>query len=314
MLYLRYVDDIFCVFRSGTSHEPFLSKLNDINPNLKFTSEIGPSQLSFLDTCISVPTSDEESFTSKVFRKSTYTGLMLNVSAMCPQKWKFGLIQCFLHRAYMISSSWLLFSKEVDFLRDVFWKNGYPKELFDSCLRHFLNLKHVRDNADSKVEYDKVETIFLIPYIGLPAVIFGRKLKRLLKEYYCMDVKVVFSSFKVKNYFSLKCHTPVPLKANVVYQFTCLRDANSTYIGKTIRHLVTRVKEHSTSPSAIKEHLSSCTTCKDDYSCNSFKVIDSANSDFEVSIKEALYIKHKNPNLNKQLSTEGMSFMLKIFT
>ena len=69
-----------------------------------------------------------------------------------------------------------------------------------------------------------------------------------------------------------------------------------------------------TSPSAIKEHLSSCTTCKDYYSCNSFKVIDSANSDFEVSIKEALYIKHKNTNLNKQLSTQGMSFMLKIFT
>ena len=46
------------------------------------------------------------------------------------------------------------------------------------------------------VEYDKVETVFLIPYIGLPAVIFGRKLKRLLKDYYCIDVKVVFS-FKV---------------------------------------------------------------------------------------------------------------------
>ena len=73
-------------------------------------------------------------------------------------------------------------------------------------------------------------------------------------------------------------------------------------------------QEHATSSSAIKEHLSSCTTCKDNYSCNSFKVIDSANSDFEVSIKEALHIKHRNPNLNKQLSTQGMSFMLKIFT
>ena len=81
-----------------------------------------------------------------------------------------------------------------------------------------------------------------------------------------------------------------------------------------IRHLATRVKEHATSSSAIKEHLSSCTACKDNYSCNSFKVIDSANSDFEVSIKEALHIKHRNPNLNKQLSTQGMSFMLKIFT
>ena len=93
-----------------------------------------------------------------------------------------------------------------------------------------------------------------------------------------------------------------------------MRDANSTYIGKTIRHLATRVKEHATSPSAIKDHLSSCITCKDNYSCNSFKVIDSANSDFEVSIKEALHIKHKNPSLNKQLSTNGMSFILKIFT
>ena len=44
------------------------------------------------------------------------------------------------------------------------------------------------------------------------------------------------------------------------------------------------------------------------------KIFDSANSDFEVSIKEALHIKHRNPNLNKQLSTQGMSFMLKIFT
>ena len=106
----------------------------------------------------------------------------------------------------------------------------------------------------------------------------------------------------------------MPLMANVVYQFTCLRDANSTYTGKTIQHLVTRVREHTTSPSAIKENLPSCTTCKDNYSCIGFKVIDSANSDFEVSIKEALYIKHKNPDLNKQLSTQGMSFMLKMLT
>ena len=48
ILYLPYVDDIFCMFRSGTSHEPFLSKLNDFHPNLKITLEIGPSQLSFL--------------------------------------------------------------------------------------------------------------------------------------------------------------------------------------------------------------------------------------------------------------------------
>ena len=170
--------------------------------------------------------------------------------------------------------------------------------------------KHIKYNT--AINADKlISEIFV--YLQLILLCFAN-IGRLLKDYYCIDVKVVFSSFKVKNYFSLKCHTPMPLMANVVYQFTCLRDANSTYIGKTIRHLATRVKEHATSSSAIKEHLSSCTTCKDNYSCNSFKVIDSANSDFEVSIKEALHIKHRNPNLNKKLSTQGMSFMLKIFT
>ena len=117
-----YVDDIFCMFRSGMSHKTFLSKLKNFHPNMKFTSEIGSSQLSFLDTYISLPTLNEESITPKVFRKSTYTGPMLNFSAMFSQKCKFGLIKCFFHRAYMISNSCLLFSNEVDFLKRCFFE------------------------------------------------------------------------------------------------------------------------------------------------------------------------------------------------
>ena len=58
------------------------------------------------------------------------------------------------------------------------------------CGEHHFNVNTIiiLDNAEAKVEFDKVETIFLIPYIGLPSVIFDRKLKRLLKDYYCIDV------------------------------------------------------------------------------------------------------------------------------
>ena len=77
-----------------------------------------------------------------------------------------------------------------------------------------------------------VETIFSIPYIGLPSVIFSKKIKELFKKYYGIDIRVVFTSFKVKNYFSLKCCTPLPLLADVVYKFECLHDANTFYIGK----------------------------------------------------------------------------------
>ena len=53
------------------------------------------------------------------------------------------------------------------------------------------------------------------------------------------------------NFFSLKCPTPKLLKANVVYKFDCLCDINISYIGKTKRHLATRIKEHRSEKSAI---------------------------------------------------------------
>ena len=127
--------------------------------------------------------------------------------------------------------------------------------------------------------------------------------------------RVVFTSFKVKTYFSLKCCTPLPLLANVVYKFECLRDANTFYIGKTIRHLATRVKEHGSSNSAIYSHLLTYETCKSNFffSCNNFSVIDSGKSDFEVTIKEAFHIKFSKPIMNKQLFTQGSSFVLNVF-
>ena len=144
-------------------------------------------------------------------------------------------------------------------------------------------------------------------------MIFGRKLRELFKKYYCVEIRIVYTSFKVKDYFSLKCRTPLPVLANVVYKFQCLCDANKVYIGKTMRHLATRVKEHEHSTSAIYDHLSLCQICKSNYSCNSFKILDSGKNDFETTIKEALHIKYSKPNLNKQLFCQGASFLLNIF-
>ena len=99
----------------------------------------------------------------------------------------------------------------------------------------------------------------------------------------------------------------------MVYKFECLRDANTVYIGKTIRHLATRVKEHGSPNSAIYSHLLTCETCKSNFSCNNFSVIDSGKNDFEVTIKEAFHIKFSKPIMNKQLFTQGSSFVLNVF-
>ena len=175
-LYLRYVDDVFCVFRAGNSHEAFLDKLNQLHPNLKFTAELGPSTLAFLDTKIELPKSEDDSFSSSVYRKATYTGLLLNFSALCPTNWKIGLINCLLHRAYTICSTWKNFNEEVQYLKGLFISNGYPVDIFYQCLNRFVDRKVNSVNAKRVLE-DRIEKIFAVPYIGLSSILFGRKLK-----------------------------------------------------------------------------------------------------------------------------------------
>ena len=99
------------------------------------------------------------------------------------------------------------------------------------------------------------------------------------------------------------CLTPSSLLSNVVYKFQCLCDADQVYIGKTKRHLTVRVREHGNSRSAIFDHLQLCSRCKDNFSCNRFKILDRGRDDFETTIKEALHIKNSRPKLNKQLYT-----------
>ena len=311
-LYLRYVDDIFCVFKQGQQHEPLLQQLNNMHRNLRFTVEIGGKSLAFLDTVITLPNNENETFCSQVYRKPTYTGLLLNFTAICPAKWKFGLIRCLLHRAYMISSDWYTMHKEFQFLRDLFIRNGYPEKLFSSCLQRFLSEKFAT-TTETKVREESVETVFSIPYVGLPSTVLARKVQQLMKENFGITVRVAFTTFKVKNYFSNKCRTPTPLMANVVYKFQCLIDSNKAYIGKTKRHLTTRVKEHCQGPSAIRSHMDECNVCREKVSSESFTIIDSGQTDFDITIKEALYIKSHKPVLNKQLHSQGSSFILNLF-
>ena len=216
-----------------------------------------------------------------------------------------------LSRAYTISSCWSNFSDEVDKLKTMFINNGYPRLVMDRCVNKFLTSKFV--NQPDKVKHDTVEKSISLPYIGFPSILFARKIQAIFKKYYHIDIKIVFNTTKVKNYFSLKCRTPFCLKAKVVYQFNCLVDPNTSYIGKTKRHLAVRVKEHGKKESAIKNHLSTCETCKLNYGLDLFKIIDNGISDFDCKVKEAIHIKNSRPNLNRQLFASGAGYTLNVF-
>ena len=114
-------------------------------------------------------------------------------------------------------------------------------------------------------------------------------------------MNLVFSLFKIKNYFSYRDPIPNDLKSFLVYKFTC-GSCSSSYIGKTCGHFKTRIEEHikKDNKSHIFNHLHSSPTCFGSYNSLCFKIIDKANSKFNLKIKEALHINSRKRNLNGQ--------------
>ena len=152
--------------------------------------------------------------------------------------WKKGLILGAINRAKVICSSNEAFFSEVGKLKEVFWKNGYSKLFFDKIFAYFeqKNSSLINDSIDDPDQ----RYIIKIPYVGKVSSEFKNKLKLLFLKDLKVDISPVFNSFKISSYFSLKSRSPSRLASNVVYKFSCLCDANLTYIGKTKRHLCVR--------------------------------------------------------------------------
>ena len=114
-----------------------------------------------------------------------------------------------------------------------------------------------------------------------------------------------------------------PYSSNVVYKFSCLRDAGCSYIGQTKRHLVTRVNEHvelkkldqfDRQKSEIKNHMYDCSSCHEyKLGFNNFEILKRCQNSYNTKITEALCIKRLRPKLNKKLMTKGCSYLLKVF-
>ena len=86
------------------------------------------------------------------------------------------------------------------------------------------------------------------------------------------NIKLVFNSFRIKNYFSYKDPIPDDLKSFLVYKFTCA-SCSFSYVGETCHHFKTRIKEHikKDNKSHIFKHLHSTATCYDSYNSLCFK-------------------------------------------
>ena len=102
VVYLRYVDDTFAIFRNEKDSEEFLTRLNYLHSSLRFTFEKEKNNsLPFLDVHFK-PT--KTNYETSVYRKPTFTGQYLRWESFSPMKRKTSLISRLVHRVLKICS------------------------------------------------------------------------------------------------------------------------------------------------------------------------------------------------------------------
>ena len=83
-------------------------------------------------------------------------------------------------------------------------------------------------------------------------------------------------------------------------------------MGETARHFEKRVDEHlrTDKKSAVYKHLKANPACKRSSNVECFSILDKARTGFQLAVKEAMYIKERDPVLNRQVVSYKLKLLL----
>ena len=309
LMYKRYVDDTFLLFKKHSHIELFLNYLNKQHQNIKFTCEIEHNNtLPFLDINVN---KNNCGFTTSIYRKDTFTGLGTHFLSFDPMKFKINAIRTLIYRAYNLCSSYFNIHKELEFLKNFFHNNGYPEFIFLREISNFFKKIYIKKPSVPTVPKQKV--YFPLPYYGYISEIIKKEIKELVEKHIPqIELNLIFTnSFSIASIFKHKEKLIESLCSCVVYEYRCVL-CNKHYIGSTSRQLPCRISEHmgisvrtnlplSTTPnSAICNHESET---GHRVQKSSFKIISFSNK-LSLRTVEALHIIKNKPELNSGLPVE----------
>ena len=317
LLYYRYVDDCFILFRNKSDCLKMFKDFNLLHDSISFTMESeDDNRLSFLDVLVTRTSATE--FITSIFRKKTFTGQYINFLSHCSRKRKINLIKTLCHRAVTICSPSAL-EKELETITSILEENGYPSQLISKTIKH-----HRAKLAEPKViGAERCHIPIKLPFLGEASIKLERELKMLVRQcYYSVEPRVVFSSKPIVNHV-VKDHIPVKDTSMVVYHFQCC--CENSYVGQTARRLGDRIKEHippcvtkhyqktpdadyrknstlnnAARRSAISEHLLKNKKCGLAINETKFSILRKCLSTFQLHVYESVLIAAMEPSLCKQ--------------
>ena len=307
LFYRRYVDDTFLIFKSSSHIELFLTYLNSRHQNIKFTCDNEQnSQLPFLDLCIK---RSDKTFSTSIYRKPTYTGLLSKYDSFSPILYKTNLVATLTYRAYKLCSSFINFNIDITYITKVLRSNGYPLPFIEKTIKKTLNKLYTPFGKEIPLNYDVPKPIVLFPtyFLGDASKRLSTEITNLVCRYYPqIRLRIIYKSLdRIGNRFKVKDSIPKDCMSCLVYKYTC-KSCNAFYIGKTEQHLRSRISQHQgisdrtgstlSSPvhSDIRDH---CLKHKQEIDYDGFTVIDRTFFPSELCTLESLYQKALKPNI-----------------
>jgi predicted GIY-YIG superfamily endonuclease len=230
------------------------------------------------------------------------------------RKYKIGLIRCLADRIWKICSETDEKETELRKLKVILAKNDYPTEVVEKAIASFRASK---EGPAVPPKEEKPEKRFLkLPYVNRACDEFASRYKKLVESNFeQVEFNVAFQApMTIGKLFPFKDRIANTTdRSMVVYNIKCL-NCEAEYIGETTRILRRRIAEHrantASNKSACKEH-EVLTGHKMNY--DGALILDSADTDKKLEVKEALHILKKKPSLNKQLNSQS-DFALKLLT
>ena len=233
-MYKRFVDDIFCMFGNEKDAKDLFEFLNCQHENVKLTLK-KKKAINFCHFLILLSKMKETVFQHQFIQKKS-------IGLFTPMSYKIGLVRCLIHRAFKISSSYIIFHSELEKIKILLQKNIYPKIVIDNQIKIFLDKIFTVGRGTTS---EKQKTLhYSLPYTGHFSHVTKKKLRHIC-ERFCknIDINIAFLPLKLSSFFGCKDTLPQSLQSYVIYQFTCA-GCKACYNGETKRHLNTRIEEH----------------------------------------------------------------------
>ena len=246
-MYCRFVDDTFSLFCGRSNALEFLHCLNSLHPALRFTMEEEvENRLPFMDVLV---LKEKSGFSTDIYRKPTFTGTYTRWDSYCPTGQKISLIHSLTQRAKKICSSKHL-ANEVDRLKAIFEKNGYPAPIVERVVKRALD-------QESSIEKEKQVRVYIrLPWLGGASLALKKRICRTTTNAIPLCLPTcVFTSRKMFSTSKKDVLSAEDLSC-VVYLFSCA--CGHSYVGRTTQRLGERVRQHVPAEIVHKAKMGTC--------------------------------------------------------